>query len=67
MNEMHTISHLTWHSFASSSFLKFGCLVSFVSLVKHSLLSVASTPSEVVKQVLASIESHLAFGSFEPR
>lgn len=36
-----------------------------MSLVKHSLLSIASTPSEVVKQVLASIESQEVFNSKE--
>ena len=36
-----------------------------VALVKHSLLSIASTPSEVVKQVLASIESQEVFNSKE--
>jgi len=33
-----------------------------MALVKHSLLSIASTPSEVVKQVLASIESQVRRG-----
>ena len=37
-----------------------------MSLVKHSLLSIASTPSEVVKQVLASIESQEVF-NFRPK
>ena len=41
------------------------CLNGFMALVKHSLLSIASTPSEVVKQVLASIESQEVFNSKE--
>jgi hypothetical protein len=41
------------------------CRNGFMSLVKHSLLSIASTPSEVVKQVLASIESQEVFNSKE--
>jgi hypothetical protein len=48
-----------------SRFEQVECRNGFMSLVKHSLLSIASTPSEVVKQVLASIPSQEVFNSKE--
>ena len=60
----NTVVCLKWRH-QQSRFEQVECRNGFMSLVKHSLLSIASTPSEVVKQVLASIESQEVFNSKE--
>ena len=58
----NTVVCLKWRH-QQSRFEQVECRNGFMSLVKHSLLSIASTPSQVVKQVLASIESQEVFNS----
>ena len=60
----NTVVCLKWRH-QQSRFEQVECRHGIMSLVKHSLLSIASTPSEVVKQVLASIECEEVFNSKE--
>ena len=60
----NTVVCLKWRH-QQSRFEQVECRHGIMSLVKHSLLSIASTPSEVVKQVLASCDTNEVFNSKE--